>query len=64
MADGTSRISRDGKPLLHYSGVSTWADHMVVDQACCEVIPDEVPYEVLRLSIRIAEDGLIQNKSK
>tara|TARA_B110000014_G_scaffold264282_1_gene264615 strand:+ start:4781 stop:5884 length:1104 start_codon:yes stop_codon:yes gene_type:complete len=46
MADGTSRISRDGKPLLHYSGVSTWADHMVVDQACCEVIPDEVPYEV------------------
>ena len=46
MADGTSRISRDGKPLLHYSGVSTWADHMVVDQACCEPIPDEVPYEV------------------
>ena len=46
MADGTSRISRNGKPLFHYSGISTWADHMVVDQVCCELIPDEVPYEV------------------
>jgi len=46
MADGTSRLSHDGRELRHYSAVSTWADHMVVDARCCQPIPDEVPYDV------------------
>ena len=46
MADGTSRISRSGQPILHFSGISTWADHMVVPQECCQVIDAAVPYEV------------------
>ncbi len=46
MADGTSRISRSGQPILHYSGISTWADHMVVPAECCQIVDPEVPYEV------------------
>ena len=46
MADGTSRISRSGQPILHYSGISTWADHMVVPEECCQILDPEVPYEV------------------
>ena len=46
MADGTSRIRRGDEPILLYSGVSSWADHMVVPEACCVPIDVAVPYEV------------------
>lgn len=46
MADGTSRLSHNGREIRHYSAVSTWADHTVVDARCCQPIPDEVPYDV------------------
>lgn len=49
MPDGTSRISLDGETLYHYSGVSTWAEYMVVQQECCQVIDARVPYEVAAL---------------
>ena len=46
MADGSSRLSHNGREIWHYSAVSTWADHMVVNARCCQPIPDEVPYDV------------------
>ncbi|MEC9473750.1 MAG: zinc-binding dehydrogenase [Actinomycetota bacterium] len=46
MADGTSRISRSNQPVLHYSGISTWADHMVVPAECCQILDPRVPFEV------------------
>ena len=49
LTDGTSRISRDGDPIMHYCGISTWADHMVVSEASCQPIPDFVPFEVAAL---------------
>ncbi len=49
LADGTSRISRDGQPILHYCGISTWSEHMVVAEVSCRRIPDAVPYEVAAL---------------
>src|SRR5947207_4205903 len=32
MPDGSSRFSVDGKPLLHYMGTSTFANHIVVPE--------------------------------
>ena len=49
MRDGTSRLSRDGEVIRHFSGVSTWAEHMVVAQECCTVLKPEVPLEVAAL---------------
>ncbi|MBA52701.1 MAG: alcohol dehydrogenase [Acidimicrobiaceae bacterium] len=49
LADGTSRISRNGDPILHYCGISTWSEHMVVAEVSCRRIPDAVPYEVAAL---------------
>ena len=49
LADGTSRISRNGEPILHYCGISTWSEHMVVSEVSCRPIPDSVPFEVAAL---------------
>jgi Zn-dependent alcohol dehydrogenase len=49
MMDGTSRLSRNGETIRHYSGVSTWAEHMVVAQECCVPLHDDVPFEVAAL---------------
>ena len=46
LVDGTSRLSRDGEPVYHYSYLSTFADACVVPAACCVPIPDDVPVAV------------------
>ena len=46
MPDGTSRLWHEGRPIHNYCGISTWADHMVVDERCCQVVDPRVPYEV------------------
>lgn len=46
MMDGTSRLSRDGQMIHHYSGISTWAEFMVVNQECCKVLESDVPFVV------------------
>ena len=46
LLDGTSRLSRDGSPLNHYSYLSTFARHAVVPADCCVPIPDDVPAAV------------------
>jgi len=49
LMDGTSRLSRGGDVVHHYSFLSTFAEHAVVPEASCVVIPDDVPLEIAGL---------------
>jgi Zn-dependent alcohol dehydrogenase len=42
MLDGTTRFSRDGKPVYHYSALACFAQYIVVPEVCCVKMP-EVP---------------------
>jgi S-(hydroxymethyl)glutathione dehydrogenase/alcohol dehydrogenase len=46
MPDGTSRFSIDGKPILHYMGTSTFANHIVVPEIALAKIRDDAPFDV------------------
>jgi len=46
MPDGTSRFSIDGKPILHYMGTSTFANHVVVPEIALAKIRDDAPFDV------------------
>ncbi len=45
MPDGTSRFSIDGKPLLHYMGTSTFANHIVVPEIALAKIRKDAPFD-------------------
>src|SRR5215211_2425049 len=45
MPDGTSRFSLGGKPLLHYMGTSTFANHIVVPEIALAKIRKDAPFE-------------------
>jgi len=47
MPDGSSRFSIDGKPLLHYMGTSTFANHIVVPEIALAKIRDDAPFDVV-----------------
>ena len=47
LPDGTSRFSLDGKPLLHYMGTSTFANHIVVPEIALAKIRNDAPFEVV-----------------
>jgi Zn-dependent alcohol dehydrogenase len=49
LLDGTTRLSRDGQPVFHYSFLSSFADHAVVPEASCVAIPSDVPLEIAGL---------------
>ena len=49
LMDGTTRLTRDGEPVYHYSFLSTFADACVVPERCCVPIPDDVPFEIAGL---------------
>ena len=49
LLDGTSRLSRDGEPVHHYSFLSSFAHRAVVPEASCVVIPADVPLEIAGL---------------
>ncbi len=49
LLDGTSRLSRDGESIYHYSLLSTFADATVVPERACVVIPRDVPFEIAAL---------------
>jgi Zn-dependent alcohol dehydrogenase len=49
LLDGTSRLSRDGDPVYHYSFLSTFAERAVVPAQCCIPIADDVPFDVAAL---------------
>ncbi len=47
--DGTPRLSRQGRPVHHYSLLSTWSEWAVVPERCCVPIPPEVRFDVAAL---------------
>ena len=47
MPDGTSRFSLGGKPLLHYMGTSTFANHIVVPEIALAKVRADAPFETI-----------------
>jgi S-(hydroxymethyl)glutathione dehydrogenase/alcohol dehydrogenase len=49
LLDGTTRLSREGEPVYHYSFISSFAEAAVVPERSCVPIPADVPFEVAAL---------------
>jgi Zn-dependent alcohol dehydrogenase len=49
LMDGTTRLSRNGDAVHHYSFLSTFAEACVVPERSCIPIPDDVPFEIAAL---------------
>ena len=49
MMDGTTRLSRDGRPVYHFSALACFADHTVVPEECCVVLDKDIPLTVAAL---------------
>ena len=45
MPDGTSRFSYNGKPLLHYMGCSTFANHTVLPEIALAKVRKDAPFD-------------------
>lgn len=45
LLDGTCRLSRNGRPIHHAAGLSSYAQHAVVPELACVKIPDDVPLD-------------------
>jgi S-(hydroxymethyl)glutathione dehydrogenase / alcohol dehydrogenase len=45
MPDGTSRFSLDGKPILHYMGCSTFANHSVLPEISLAKVREDAPFD-------------------
>jgi len=49
LVSGVRRLSLNGEPLYHYSFLSTFAESVVVDEACCIPVRSDVPFQVAAL---------------
>lgn len=49
MLDGTTRLSLDGEPVYHFSGLATFAEQAVVPQETCIPIRKDVPLKAASL---------------
>jgi Zn-dependent alcohol dehydrogenase len=49
MMDGTTRLSKDGTPVYHFSSLACFAEYAVVPQECCVPIRNEVPLPIAAL---------------
>jgi S-(hydroxymethyl)glutathione dehydrogenase/alcohol dehydrogenase len=49
MPDGTTRLSRNGAPVYHYSFLSTFAERCVVPEESCVPIRKDAPLEIAAL---------------
>jgi len=49
LLDGTTRLSRDGAPVYHYSFISSFAEATVLPERSCVPIPRDVPFEIAGL---------------
>jgi S-(hydroxymethyl)glutathione dehydrogenase / alcohol dehydrogenase len=49
LLDGTTRLSRDGEQVWHYSFISSFADACVLPERSCIPIPADVPFDVAGL---------------
>ncbi len=45
MPDGTTRFSKDGKPIYHYMGTSTFSEYTVIPEISLAKISQEAPLE-------------------
>ena len=45
MPDSTSRFSLDGKPIFHYMGTSTFANHTVVPEIALAKVRSDAPFD-------------------
>src|SRR5580658_893608 len=45
MPDGTSRFSRNGVPILHYMGCSTFSNHTVMPEIALAKVREDAPFE-------------------
>jgi S-(hydroxymethyl)glutathione dehydrogenase/alcohol dehydrogenase len=45
MPDGTSRFSRGGKPIYHYMGCSTFAEHVVLPEISVAKVREDAPFD-------------------
>jgi S-(hydroxymethyl)glutathione dehydrogenase / alcohol dehydrogenase len=45
MPDGTSRFSKDGKPIHHYMGCSTFANFTVMPEIALAKVRDDAPFD-------------------
>lgn len=45
MPDGTTRFSKDGKPIYHYMGTSTFSEYTVIPEIALAKISKEAPLE-------------------
>jgi NDMA-dependent alcohol dehydrogenase len=49
MMDGTTRLSKEGEPVYHFSALACFADHAVVPQECCVRFDKDIPLTVAAL---------------
>ncbi len=49
MLDRTTRLSKDGRPVFHFSALACFAERTVVPQQCCIPLPKNVPFAVSAL---------------
>ncbi|MCB8932323.1 MAG: alcohol dehydrogenase catalytic domain-containing protein [Fimbriimonadaceae bacterium] len=49
MLDGTTRLTRNGAPVYHYSALACFAEACVVPEGCCVVLPPDTPAETAAL---------------
>ena len=49
LMDGTTRLSREGEPIMHYCFISSFAEAAVVPERSCVPIPHDVPFDVAGL---------------
>ena len=47
MPDATSRFSQGGKPLFHYMGTSTFANHIVVPEIALAKVREDAPFDTI-----------------
>src|SRR5574341_1256529 len=49
MMDETTRLSKNGQPVYHFSALAAFAEYTVVPQECCVPLRKEVPFPVAAL---------------
>jgi S-(hydroxymethyl)glutathione dehydrogenase/alcohol dehydrogenase len=45
LPDGTARLARDGEPIRHFMGTSTFAEYTVMPEIALAVVDPEAPFE-------------------
>jgi len=66
LLDGTTRLSKDGAPVYHFSTTACFADHTVVPEVCCVPLSPDVPATIAALIGCAVTTGVgaVLNKAK